>query len=294
MSREFITPLVISGSKEQQLDIAKELVKLGYKWDSINERDKDVYPILCTNFGPQAGRLGWITKEMIEARVRCGSLLINASHKQLILALAAMSKDKSILYKEEYYKFNDKIGYSFNTREIISEVKLTKEEIVTYFNNKAMNESIESNEYGSISYREDYERSMSARSVTVQIKPIDYYVLTSFKSDNVIIRTKIIVGSALYKELAIQGLLHLLTPIYKDQEKVIKILVTSLIGIDKSLEVTIKDNKAHCEGQTFTKEQLRSMLISPSTVSRIGSIDFGCNFQYRVSREEIEKVIKEM
>lgn len=286
MSREFITPLVICGSKEQQEDIIKELVKLGYEGVGNLIPLSTLLSVLCTNFGPQAGKLGWVTMNMMAARVKNGSLLVNANHKELILALAAMSKDKSILYKREYYKYAGSIRWSSNTREIISEVKLTKEEIITYFTNKVMNKSIESNEYGS---------TFIGRSIPELVKrEVDYYVLTTKRLDNIITHTNISPESVLCKELASAGLLHLLAPVYKDREKVIEVLAIRATGLAGNLKVTIKNGNAICEGQTFTKEQLRSMLISPSTVSRIGSIDFGCNSQYRVSREEIEKVIKEM
>lgn len=285
MSREFITPLVICGSKEQQEDIIKELVKLGYEAVGNLIPLSTLLSVLCTNFGPQAGKLGWITMSMMEARVKNGSILVHSDYKQLILALAAMSKEDGNIYKGEYYNFRNELQQAQYTRAE-SIIKATKEEIITYFTNKVMNKSIESNEYGS---------TFIGRSIPELVKrEVDYYVLTTKRLDNIITHTNISPESVLCKELASAGLLHLLAPVYKDREKVIEVLAIRATGLAGNLKVTIKNGNAICEGQTFTKEQLRSMLISPSTVSRIGSIDFGCNSQYRVSREEIEKVIKEM
>lgn len=318
--KKFKYPLIITGSEQELKSLVPKLVELGY-----NEPSSYYTPSrsLVTNQSGIDGLLEFISPGFTKGRTK-----VSASNPELVLALAAMVDDNEF-YSEEMvicnkrygdqftegkmykvkmggamlYIYIDDLGNSYNGLLKENFRKATVEEIMDHFRQHKANK-IENN------LTEKFITSMPPK------EPIAYEVVTeilTWKRGTRLYKTstgqwhpdadEARVGSLCVGSDEIIRNTALFKPIYKEEPKVIKVLMHSEPDNFK-LEVSKDGIYYRPENSWISINDIRCALtVEPTTIlmsrdngtSKVYDLKpshFNCGCQRMVPREDIENVLK--
>lgn len=257
--RNFSVPLAITGTKEELESLIPELERLGYKTTNLEPQQ---WEWLVTDYK----EMGLITNTCRPDATKMKSRIeVPASNRDLVLALAAMSEGPEFFEGEWVVALESSCGGGYR-----------KGEFYVTLNGESKILTTKNDSHGVVNgWNNEYFRKVTKEEL------INKFMETTKKIIGYKIHSCVERGQASYS-------LADLIPIYEEEKK--------QVTLSCGLLVVIKDKRAICEQNWFTKEELEQVLAT-KTIAQCSkdattfipeTFKVGCK---TVTREDIEKVI---